>query len=171
MLAAENEQLYQEKIIYQMVFKSHIELISFVNVLKELPIPQIATANSMSIRYYPGTSQLDVEIVFEQTHFYRVTYFLDPTAKEDNLKMLSEQNQILATKVLVNEQRNISAVTQFKIRWEGSQMYRCWMDMDGWLVMFEVRNDKVDLATQSIIDVFSPMIFEESLLFPDAVNN
>ena len=160
--AAKNEQLYQENAMYTLVFDTHRELTEFVALLEKLPFPQIMGAKS-------NIKQLRVEHVIEQTNFYRFIYILDQDTASQNLKSLIDQKEILDKKVTINEQDKVSALTQFKVRWEDSKVYRCWLDMNGCLVVFETRNDQLDLSGSGIKEVFAPMTVENALKFPNSV--
>ena len=168
LLAAKDEQVYQAGSMYRMVFDTHEELVAFVKLLSHLPVPSIADAKSVTLRYYPNIAQLRIEQVVKQTHFYRYTYILDKDDAEENRRTLSEQKQMLDKEINVNKDANINAISQFGIRWEDSKVYRGWLDMDGWLVMVEVRNDDADISSKSITEVLEPMTIKNTPQFPVA---
>ena len=68
----------------------------------------------------------------------------------------------------ISNETCIKAISQFGIRWEDSKVYRGWLDMDGWLVMVEVRNDDADISSKSITEVLEPMTIKNNPQFPVA---
>ena len=164
--AAKDEQLYRENSMYQLVFGTHKELAAFVKLLGELPIPTIDNAKLVMFCYYPKTEQLYVTWSRSQTHFYRFVFVLN----QDDEAQVREDLRIDAVdeQLKISNETCIKAISQFGIRWEDSKVYRGWLDMDGWLVMVEVRNDDADISSKSITEVLEPMTIKNNPQFPVA---
>lgn len=150
-LAAEDVSVLNQHQDFIAAFGNQDDLQQFMNKLNKLPIPQTEGAVCTILEYIPNYQMLNITLRAPDGVSYSFTFELDADRADEILEGFADRNMLAEQEWTVLGSETFKTVTEFKKRYDFSDEYGCWVEINGVLANFSCRGMRGNVSIDSIL--------------------
>ena len=150
--AAEDVSVLIQHQDFMQTFGNQDELKQFVDVLNQLPLPQMEGATCTMMEYIPEYQMLNITLQVPNDVVYSFTFELNAERADEILEGFADRNMLVAQEWIVPGCETFKTVTEFKLLstiFPGR--YGCWVEINGMLANFSCNGLAGDVSIDTIL--------------------